>query len=49
LIDEYRLLVCPIVLGEGRKLFTDTATSTFTVIDSRTAPSGMVLLTLATG
>ena len=47
LIDEYRLLICPIVLGEGRKLFTGTAPSEFTVTDSRTAPSGMVLLTLA--
>jgi dihydrofolate reductase len=46
LIDEYRLLVCPIVLGEGRKLFTDATSSTFTVADSRTAPSGMVLLRL---
>jgi dihydrofolate reductase len=48
LIDEYRLLICPIVLGEGRTLFTGSAPSTFTVTDNRTAPSGMVLLTLAT-
>jgi dihydrofolate reductase len=48
LIDEYRLLICPIVLGEGRKLFTGTSPSQFTVRSSSTAPSGMVLLTLAT-
>ena len=48
LIDEYRLLICPVVLGEGRRLFTDGIPSTFTVTDSETAPSGMVLLTLAT-
>jgi dihydrofolate reductase len=47
LIDEYRLLICPIVLGEGRKLFTAAAPSQFSVVDSRTAPSGMSLLTLA--
>ncbi len=47
LIDEFRLLICPIVLGEGRKLFTDATSSEFTVTRSSTAPSGMVLLTLA--
>jgi dihydrofolate reductase len=47
LIDEYRLLVCPVILGEGRRLFTDSTPSEFTVTDNRTAPSGMVLLTLA--
>ena len=47
LIDEYRLLIAPVVLGEGRRLFTGGTPSEFTVIDNRTAPSGMLLLKLA--
>ncbi len=46
LIDEYRILVCPIVAGEGRKLFTGGEPSRFTVTECRAAASGMVLLTL---
>ena len=46
LVDEFRLLICPIVLGEGRKLFTGATSSEFKVSSSSTAPSGMMLLTL---
>jgi dihydrofolate reductase len=46
-IDEYRLLIGPVVLGQGRRLFTDATATEFTVTDNHTAPSGMVLLTLA--
>jgi dihydrofolate reductase len=46
LIDDYRLLICPIVLAEGRKLFTGADPSQFTVAGCKTAPSGMVLLSL---
>ncbi len=46
LVDEYRLLIAPIVLGEGAKLFTAGTPSTFTVSRSRTTPSGMLLVDL---
>ena len=46
LLDGYRLLICPIVKGTGRALFTGGFPSTFTVTDCSTAPSGMILLTL---
>jgi len=46
LVDEYRLLICPIVLGEGRRLFIGSAPSAFTVARSGVAPSGTVLLSL---
>ena len=46
LVDEYRLLIAPIVLGNGRRLFTGGTPSTFTVARSQTAPSGMLLLDL---
>lgn|SRR6202035_872595 len=46
LIDEYRLLICPLILGHGRRLFTGDTPSEFTVSRSQTAPSGMILLDL---
>jgi dihydrofolate reductase len=47
LIDEYRLLIAPIVLGQGRRLFTGPSPSEFTLTASSTTPSGVTLLTLA--
>jgi dihydrofolate reductase len=44
LIDEYRLIVYPLVLGTGKKLFSDGfALTSLTLADSRALPSGLVV------
>jgi dihydrofolate reductase len=46
LIDEYRLLVYPIVLGSGLRLFGESAEPTrLELVDSKPFSSGAVLLT----
>jgi dihydrofolate reductase len=43
LIDEYRLLVMPVTVGSGKRLFTEDApASGYTVADSRTTSRGAV-------
>jgi dihydrofolate reductase len=43
LIDEYRLLVFPVVLGGGKRLFAEgAATSGFTVVDGEVTAGGLV-------
>ena len=43
LVDEYRLVVFPVTVGAGKRLFTDDAPATgFTLADSKTTPSGVV-------
>lgn len=44
LIDEYRLWIYPVVLGSGRRLFTDGATPTaLELVDAKTTSAGVVI------
>ena len=46
LVDEYVLLIHPLVLGTGRRLFRDgSAYSTLQLVDTKTTPTGVVIAT----
>jgi dihydrofolate reductase len=47
LVDEYRLMVFPVVLGTGKRLFADLAApSTLRLVDSKpVGPDGVIILT----
>lgn len=44
LVDEYRLLVYPVVLGSGKRLFGDGSATSLKLVDTRTFSSGVVAL-----
>jgi dihydrofolate reductase len=46
LIDEYRLLIYPVVLGAGRRLFDDpNLASALQLVDTKTTISGVTVVT----
>jgi dihydrofolate reductase len=46
LVDEYRLMIHPLVVGTGKRLFRDeTPLTRFRLVDSRVSGTGVLLLT----
>jgi len=44
LIDEYRLLIYPLVLGHGKRLFDETSPTKLKLVESKTFDTGVVKL-----
>jgi dihydrofolate reductase len=50
LVDEYVLLIHPLVLGSGRRLFSDTgARAALRLVDAKASPSGVVIASYRSG
>jgi dihydrofolate reductase len=47
LIDEYRLMIHPVLVGSGKRLFNDVPTMTLRLVDSVTTDTGVAVLTYA--
>ena len=45
LVDEYRLMVHPIVVGDGMRLFQDAKYTPLTLAETKTFSTGVVVLT----
>jgi dihydrofolate reductase len=45
LIDEYLLLVAPVVLGSGKRLFPDGNHAALRLVDASTTPTGVLMAT----
>ncbi|HVH51944.1 MAG TPA: dihydrofolate reductase family protein [Gaiellaceae bacterium] len=48
LVDEYRLMVFPVILGSGKRLFPDgVGVTDLQLVDAKTTGSGVAILTLS--
>jgi dihydrofolate reductase len=45
LIDEYLLVVCPLVLGKGKRLFQEAGQTTLRLVNSKAYSTGAIWLT----
>ena len=45
LIDQFTVLIYPLVLGSGRRLFPDGVTTSLRLVDTKTTPAGVVVAT----
>lgn len=48
IVDEYLLMIAPIVLGEGRRLFGDGARASLRLLDSTTSSTGTIIASYET-
>lgn len=48
LIDEYRLMLHPVIVGAGKRLFNSIPTTTLRLRDTTTTSTGVVVLTYTT-
>ncbi len=47
LVDEFWLKIFPVTLGMGKRLFgSGTISGAYTMVDSKTSPSGVMVATL---
>jgi dihydrofolate reductase len=47
LVDEFWLKIFPVTLGTGKRLFAQgTIPAAYTLVDSKTSPSGVIVATL---
>jgi dihydrofolate reductase len=44
LIDEYHFIVCPIVLGKGKRLFTEQNQKSLKLVGAKTTKTGVTIL-----